>query len=147
MAKPSGTNGPSASNNKKQFFTCVLVACTTNSNLFLRCVNDIDQELKVKSSKLKVAILTTYNFKLITLKILRRLWRWGPPLPIPNRAVKTTSADGTRVKPGRVSRCPNFFRTLTSQVVRVFYCLNFWPGQMDRGEQLRPPNFCSDGTR
>jgi len=32
-------------------------------------------------------------------------------------------------------------------VVRVFYCLNFWPGQMDRGEQLRPPNFCSDGTR
>ena len=77
--------------------------------LFLRCVNDIDQELKVKSSKLKVAILTTYNFKLlITLKILRRLWRWGPPLPIPNRAVKTTSADGTRVKPGRVSRCPNF---------------------------------------
>src|SRR6478736_14840 len=97
--------------NDQNDFTHVLVAhyCKLEySNIFLRCVNDIDQELKVKSSKLKVAILTTYNFKLITLKNLRRLWRWGPPLPIPNRAVKTTSADGTRVKPGRVSRCPNF---------------------------------------
>src|SRR6478736_2855169 len=103
--------------NDQNDFTHVLVAhyCKLEySNIFLRCVNDIDQELKVKSSKLKVAILTTYNFKLITLKNLRRLWRWGPPLPIPNRAVKTTSADGTRVKPGRVSRCPNFFKTLMS---------------------------------
>ncbi len=45
----------------------------------------------------------------IQIKNLRRLWRWGPPLPIPNRAVKTTSADGTRVRPGRVSRCLTFY--------------------------------------
>src|SRR5690606_38481228 len=32
----------------------------------------------------------------------------GSPLPIPNREVKPASADGTGIKPGRVSRCQSF---------------------------------------
>ena len=61
--------------NDQTIFTRVLVAHYYKFELqylFLRCVNDIDQELKVESEKLKVAILTTHNFKLITLKILKR---------------------------------------------------------------------------
>ena len=41
----------------------------------------------------------------ITLKIFRCLYRWCPPLPIPNREVKPTRADGTAVTRGRVGRC------------------------------------------
>ena len=39
------------------------------------------------------------------LKIFRCLYRWCPPLPIPNREVKPTRADGTAVTRGRVGRC------------------------------------------
>src|SRR5690349_6283060 len=41
----------------------------------------------------------------ITLKIFRCLYRWCLPLPIPNREVKRTRADGTAVTRGRVGRC------------------------------------------
>ena len=39
-----------------------------------------------------------------SLKIQWWLWRGCPPLPFPNREVKTLSADGTAVTRGRVSR-------------------------------------------
>ena len=45
------------------------------------------------------------NSKKITFKIFRCLYRWCPPLPIPNREVKPTRADGTAVTRGRVGRC------------------------------------------
>ena len=54
---------------------------------------------------------------------LWRLWRWGPPLPIPNREVKPTRADGTAVKCGRVGR-RRLIVTLkrTKFCFRVFLC-------------------------
>jgi hypothetical protein len=45
------------------------------------------------------------------IKALWWLWRWGTPLPIPNREVKPTSADGTAFTGGRVSRCHSFIKT------------------------------------
>ena len=50
--------------------------------------------------------LNTQIWLLNTIQALRWQLRWGPPLPIPNREVKTTRADGTGVTPGRVSRRP-----------------------------------------
>ena len=46
------------------------------------------------------------------LKIFRCLYRWCPPLPIPNREVKPTRADGTAVTRGRVGRCQILKETL-----------------------------------
>jgi hypothetical protein len=46
------------------------------------------------------------------LKKFRCLYRWCPPLPIPNREVKPTRADGTAVTRGRVGRCQILKETL-----------------------------------
>jgi hypothetical protein len=46
------------------------------------------------------------------LKTFRCLYRWCPPLPIPNREVKPTRADGTAVTRGRVGRCQILKETL-----------------------------------
>ena len=51
------------------------------------------------------------------------LWRWGPPLPIPNREVKPTSADGTAVIRGRVSRRQIFIIIPLNS--GIFFCLHF----------------------
>ena len=43
-----------------------------------------------------------------------------PPLPIPNREVKLTIADGTAPPGGRVGSCHESYETLISHDVRVF---------------------------
>ncbi|MFT6036979.1 MAG: hypothetical protein ACI9XJ_002567, partial [Marivirga sp.] len=40
----------------------------------------------------------------------------------PNREVKPTSADGTAVTGGRVSRCQLFIISLIRKLVRLFLC-------------------------
>jgi hypothetical protein len=54
------------------------------------------------------------------LKKFRCLYRWCPPLPIPNREVKPTRADGTAVTRGRVGRCQILKETLQQKCSRVF---------------------------
>ena len=56
-------------------------------------------------------------------KALWWLWRWGTPLPIPNREVKPTSADGTAFTGGRVGRCHSFIKT-PSVNLGFFYAQN-----------------------
>lgn len=46
----------------------------------------------------------------------RWLKRWGTPLPIPNRAVKSSSADGTAVTGGRVGRRHLFIIRLIAEL-------------------------------
>jgi hypothetical protein len=59
-----------------------------------------------------------YNTKY--LKIFRCLYRWCPPLPIPNREVKPTRADGTAVTRGRVGRCQILKKAGSSKDYRLF---------------------------
>jgi hypothetical protein len=58
------------------------------------------------------------------LKKFRCLYRWCPPLPIPNREVKPTRADGTAVTRGRVGRCQILKETLQQKCSRVFFVYN-----------------------
>ena len=57
------------------------------------------------------------------------------PLPIPNRAVKPRSADGTALRGGRVGRCQDSFREALSSVggrASLCFCLS------RRGISIRP---------
>ena len=47
--------------------------------------------------------------------------RWGPPLPIPNRVVKPTRANGTRIKPGRVGRRLTLLRNPDGKLSGFFF--------------------------
>ena len=66
--------------------------------------------------------MSTVNKKTVTkLKILWWLLQWCSPLPIPNREVKPTCANGTAVICGRVGRRQPLQRT-SSEMMR-FFCL------------------------
>jgi hypothetical protein len=64
--------------------------------------------------------LTDSKPQKITFKIFRCLYRWCPPLPIPNREVKPTRADGTAVTRGRVGRCQILSKIPCREIYRVF---------------------------
>ena len=80
----------------------------------------------------------------ITLKIFRCLYRWCPPLPIPNREVKPTRADGTAVTRGRVGRCQILIKNTLQRnlkgilVYRQFGFLNLFRSS-DRTTISHPP--------
>ena len=69
----------------------------------------------------RVVLITrrlTYSLLFLISSICHRslltlwwLWRWCPPLPIPNREVKPISADDTWVIPGKVCRRRLYYKT------------------------------------
>ena len=64
------------------------------------------------------------NLESLSSKILRWLIKRGedPPLPIPNREVKLTSADGTAPPGGRVGSC-RFSKSPTEKSAGLFFCI------------------------
>ena len=65
------------------------------------------------------------NLESLSSKILRWLIKRGedPPLPIPNREVKLTSADGTAPPGGRVGSC-RFSKSPTEKSAGLFFFCN-----------------------
>ena len=61
-----------------------------------------------------------------TVQTFRCLYRWCPPLPIPNREVKPTRADGTAVTRGRVGRCQILKKALQATVRLFLFTTNFY---------------------
>jgi hypothetical protein len=83
------------------------------------------------------------------LKKFRCLYRWCPPLPIPNREVKPTRADGTAVTRGRVGRCQILKETLQQKCSRVFFVYNvscFFPtgSYISTIKELRSLRYCPE---
>jgi hypothetical protein len=65
---------------------------------------------------------------------LWRLLRWGSPLPIPNREVKPTSADGTWSKARESMSMPILEEKPSAEMLGVF-C--FWEIRTDPEASLR----------
>ena len=61
----------------------------------------------------------------LDIKTFRCLYRWCPPLPIPNREVKPTRADGTAVTRGRVGRC-QILKKAFQETERLFWFIAFF---------------------
>jgi hypothetical protein len=61
----------------------------------------------------------------LDIKTFRCLYRWCPPLPIPNREVKPTRADGTAVTRGRVGRC-QILKKAFQETERLFWFTGFF---------------------
>ncbi|MDF2450321.1 MAG: hypothetical protein K0R26_2825, partial [Bacteroidota bacterium] len=60
---------------------------------------------------------------------------WGSPLPIPNREVKPTSADGTWSKAWESMSMPILQKTLIMKIVRVF-CFKEILNRVETGDFL-----------
>jgi hypothetical protein len=78
--------------------------------------NKIEIEQWFKAKGLRKEGQTFHLHALYLNKIFRCLYRWCPPLPIPNREVKPTRADGTAVTRGRVGRCQILKEPFSSNV-------------------------------
>ena len=95
MSKPSGTNSPTSSSVKP----------------FRRadCEYETELEGKAEETSLKVHKATAKDSKVLLNQVIfsQDIYCGGysgedPPLPIPNREVKLTIADGTAIPGGRV---------------------------------------------
>ena len=53
-----------------------------------------------------------------------------PPLPIPNREVKLTIADGTAPPGGRVGSCHALTKSFETQVSELFLCVSACPNPL-----------------
>ena len=66
-----------------------------------------------------------------------------PPLPIPNREVKLTIADGTAPPGGRVGSCHALTKSFETKVSELFLCVAVCPTQRDRDKTSCRASYCT----